>query len=103
MTRIIAQEALEGNAVPGTPGRRGASPFLVGTSRCDVPARDERAERCGEDDSCRPLVAPRCGADGAARQCHSVIQGLRILRVAGFVHEKVLVILGQALRRWRTP
>jgi Fe-S-cluster-containing dehydrogenase component/DMSO reductase anchor subunit len=44
-------------------------PGQVGTSRCDVPARAERAERTTRDAQIAPNVAPLVrGADGAARR-----------------------------------
>ena len=43
--------------------------LLVGTSRCDVPARVQRAERIAQHEQITPYVAPLLrGADGAARR-----------------------------------
>src|SRR6266542_584007 len=51
---------------------------LVGTSRCDVPARVQRAERAVRGVRLAPHVAPLLrGADGAARRPYQWMQRVR--------------------------
>jgi len=53
---------------------RRARPRQVGTSRCDVPARVQRAERTNQPTS-PPCCAAARGADGAARRPYRLNPG----------------------------